>query len=187
MTAPDPRTSYEEPFPASADTDTVRAPERPTTIRYAFWAWMGAVALNLVTTAIAFATIGDTVDKAVADAARTAPAGADQAAIEAAARGGVYGALVGSLVFTLFVAFLAVRANGGAGWARIVLTVAGVVNVLLGLSALAVVGVAANGALVGSLGLLALLLQLAGLVLLWLRPSSAFFAEHKRAKAAAMR
>lgn len=187
MPAPDPRPGYEEPFPASADTATVRAPERPATMCYAFRAWMGAVALNLVTTALAFASIGETVDKAVADAARTAPAGADRSAIEAAAQGGVYGALIGSLVFTLFVAFLAVRANGGAGWARIILTVVGVVNALLGLSALAVTGVAANGALVGALGLLALVLQLAGLVLLWLAPSSAFFAEHKRAKAAAMR
>lgn len=169
----------DQPFPVPQDQGAMAEPARPSTVRYALWALLGAVAISLISTVVAFATIDSLVDAARQEALRTAPPEIDSAQFESVIAGAVYGGLIGGLVFTLLLGLFAYLAYQGRNWARTLVTVLVALNVVFGVPALlSAQGPNALG------GALALVLQIAGVVLFWLRPSSAFFAEHKRLRAA---
>lgn len=80
--------------------------------------------------------------------------------------------LVVGIVFGLLYVFFAWKIRQGRGWARIVVTVLLVLGILGGISNVA----SSNyGGLAKVLGVIGLLLDIAVLVLVWLRPSSDYF------------
>jgi hypothetical protein len=142
---------------------------RPTTVTYGIGAFLANTLLGLIGSIVIFAGFNSYVD----DAARSA--GVDPNSVRA-------GVMVGAVIGLLFlVAYLVVLwfAWQGRNWARIVLWVLGGLGLLSGL-----VGLGSNTGIVAVLGVLELLLQIAGIVLLALKPSSEWYrAEGRRRQA----
>jgi hypothetical protein len=134
--------------------------ERPSTVKLGIYAFLANSLLGLLASLVTFADFNSLVD----DAAREAGVSPDSV------RAGV---LVGAVIGLVFLAaYLLVLwyAWQGRNWARIVLWVLGGLSVLSGLA-----GLGNDNGLLALLGVLQLLLCIAGIVLLALRPSSAWY------------
>jgi hypothetical protein len=142
---------------------------RPSTVTYGIAAFLAETVLGLLSSIIVFAGFDSYVDSA----ARSAGVAPD------AVRAGV---LVGAVIGLVFlVAYLVVLwfAWQGRNWARIVLWVLGGLSLVSGL-----LGLGNNTGLVSLLGVLQLLLLVAGIVLLALKPSGEWYrAESQRRQA----
>jgi hypothetical protein len=138
-------------------------------VRYGIAAFLAETVLGLLSSIIVFAGFDSYVDSA----ARSA--GVDPDAIRA-------GVMVGAVIGLVFlVAYLVVLwfAWQGRNWARIVLWVLGGLSLASGL-----LGLGNNTGLVSLLGVLQLLLLVAGIVLLALKPSGEWYrAESQRRRA----
>jgi hypothetical protein len=134
--------------------------ERPSTVRLGIFAFLANTLLGLLGSIVTFADFNSLVD----DAAREAGVSPDSV------RAGV---LVGAVIGLVFLAaYLLVLwyAWQGRNWARIVLWVLGGLSVLSG-----VVGLGNGNGFLVLLGLLQLLLCIAGIVLLALKPSNEWY------------
>lgn len=118
------------------------------------------------------------IDTLVADATRDAGLGQSAADQDTVRAGLVIGAVIGSVIFALYLLVLWF-AWKGRNWARIVLWVLGGIGVLSGLLAPS----SGNG-LLSTIGVLDLLLTLAGIVLLALRPSNEWYRAEGRRRSA---
>jgi hypothetical protein len=143
--------------------------ERPMTVRAGLGAFVASLVLGIVATIVTFAD----VDTLVAQA--QASAGADGAELtEDVARAAiVVGAVIALVIYGLYVLFLWF-AWKGRNWARIVLFVLGGLSVVSGLVGLSAGGTGQNGFLT-SLGVFQLLLTIAGIVLLAMKPSNDWY------------
>ena len=164
-------------YPGGAYGTSGPAPEvvEPTTVRNAVLAWGAYVLLSLASIVYGTLTVETSIADGVARVAETNPA-ADPALMEVGARAGAYGALVAGFVVTVFMAFLAWKMRQGRNWARITLTVIGGLQAVASPFALTLGGLSPLQMLVQAVMTVALL---AGLVLMWLRPSSDFFTAHR--------
>jgi hypothetical protein len=140
--------------------------QRPATVRNGIFAFLANTVLGLIGSIVTFADI----DSLVADTAR------DAGVTESDVRAGLLvGAVIG-LVFLALYLLVLWFAWQGRNWARIVLWVLGGLSVLSG-----VVGLGNGNGLLAFLGVLQLLLVIAGIVLLALKPSNEWYrAESQR-------
>ena len=141
---------------------------RPTTVKAAVAAFALNILLGLVTSLLAFADWDETIDEA---ANRQ---GVDPESVREFAE---IGAVIGAVVGLLFLAgYLVVLwfAWTGRTWARITLWVLAGLSLLFGVVGLALGSTTGVGGST-ALGVVGLVLQAAGVVLLALRPSSAWY------------
>ncbi len=142
---------------------------RPRTVTAGIGAFLVYTVLSLISSVIGFVTFDTLVEQAAEDAGFEA----DLSGLEDAIA-------ISSLVFGLVIAGLylvmAWFAWKGANWARIVLWVFGGIALLLGL-----LGLASSSGVLALLGVLQLAALVAGVVLLALKPSNAWYrAESQR-------
>jgi hypothetical protein len=141
--------------------------ERPTTVRAGIGAFVASLVLGLIAQIVVFADM----DTLIAQARAAAPA--DQQLTDNVIRAGlVLGAVVG-LVFVALDALFIWFAWRGRNWARIVLWVLGGLGVAGGLVSLA--GGTSQSGFLTSLSVFQLLLTIAGIVLLALKPSNEWY------------
>jgi hypothetical protein len=142
--------------------------ERPTTVRAGIGALIANLVLGVIGSLVAFADLDSLIDRAMARAAVENP----ELTEEMIRNGLVLGAVLGLVLVALNVLFLWF-AWQGRNWARIVLWVLGGLSVLG-----ALYGLGANtgqGGFLTSLSVFQLLLLVAGLVLLALKPSNEWY------------
>jgi hypothetical protein len=156
--APSAPTGYGAPAPV----------ERPVTVRAGIGAFVANLILGVIVAIITFADI----DKIVA---RTMAASNDPNVTEGIIRSAlVVGAVIGLVLVALNVLFLWF-AWQGRNWARIVLWVLGGLNVVSGLLGLSGAGSSGQTGFVTAIGVFQLLLVIAGIVLLALKPSNEWY------------
>jgi hypothetical protein len=142
------------------------AMERPTTVRAGIGALVASLVLGLISSIVSFSGI----DSLIADTLQTTN---DPAVTEDVIRSGiVIGAVVALILVGLEILFLWF-AWQGRNWARIVLWVLGGLGVASGLVGLA--GGTAQSGFLSSLSIFQLLLAIAGIVLLGLKPSNDWY------------
>jgi hypothetical protein len=152
------------PYPSAPQGGDWGAPSaptaRPNSVRNGIYAFLASAVISLISSIVTFADI----DSLVADTARGA--GVTESDVRA---GLVVGAVIG-LVFLALYLLILWFAWQGRNWARIVLWVLG------GLSVISlVVGLGDGNGLLEFLGVVQLLLVIAGIVLLALRPSNEWY------------
>jgi hypothetical protein len=173
--APPPPQPYGQPYPGYAPAPSAPlgqgappALERPTTVRAGIGALIASLILSLITTIITFADFESIVDQAVAEAN-------DAAITEDVIRSGiVIGVVFSLIIFALYVLFLWF-AWQGRNWARIVLWVLSGLGVISGLFGLAGAGATGQSGFVTALGFFQLILTIAAIVLLALKPSNEWY------------
>jgi hypothetical protein len=133
---------------------------RPTTVRNGIFAFLANTVLGLLSSIVTFADLDSLVDDAALDA------GVDPDSLRA---GIVAGAVIG-LVFLAAYLVVLWYAWQGRNWARIVLWVLGGLSVLSGLF-----GLGNDNGLLAFLAVVQLLLVIAGIVLLALKPSNEWY------------
>lgn len=103
-------------------------PEPPRDVRTAFVLWLGAIAASVVANLLGLLVVEEVLAATVA----RAPGTPDPEAV-AWARLNAYSLIIGVTLLVLGVGlFLATRMRSGVNWARIVLTVVGAIDVLIG-------------------------------------------------------
>jgi len=155
----------QSPYPAAPQGNAWGGPPppptpRPATVRNGIFAFLANTVLGLLGSIVTFADI----DSLVADAAR------DANVTEDSVRGLlITGAVIG-LVFLALYLLVLWFAWQGRNWARIVLWVLGGLSVASG-----IFGLGNGNGLLAVLGVVQLLLVIAGIVLLALKPSNEWF------------
>ena len=134
--------------------------ERPSTVKAGIGAFLANTLLGLLSSIVTFADFNSLVDTAARDA------GVSPDSVRA---GVMVGAVIG-LVFLAAYLLMLWYAWQGRNWARIVLWVLGGLGVLSGL-----VGLGNGNGFLAAVGVLQLLLVIAGIVLLALKPSNAWY------------
>ena len=167
-------------YPAAPGQQRQQLPPtpRPTTVTAGVGAFVLTVLLGLLTSLLTFANWDEVVDRAAAQQGV-----ASESARELAETGAVFGAVVGLLFLAGYLVLLWF-AWTGRNWARITIWVLAGLSLLFGVVGLAIGGGdtgVPGGALFSVLGLL---LQAAGVVLLALRPSSAWYRAEGQRRAA---
>ena len=158
-----------DPYPAAPGQQwgAPSAPTaRPATVRNGIYAFLANTLLGLLGSIVTFADFNSLVDDAARDA------GVDADSVRA-------GVMVGAVIGLLFLAaYLAVlwQAWQGRNWARIVLWVLGGLSVISGL-----LGLGNGNGFLALLGVVQLLLVIAGIVFLAMKPSNEWYrAESQR-------
>ena len=149
-----------------------QAMERPVTVRAGLGAFVAVLVLALVSSIVVFSQFDDILNAAIAAQGRSAQdLGVDQDAF-------VRTVLIAGVVFSLVSVALQIMflwfAWKGRNWARIVLWVFGGLGVISGLVSIASPQPGYPGYLTG-LSVFSLLLALAGVVLLALKPSNEWY------------
>ncbi|WP_348789395.1 hypothetical protein [Leifsonia sp. NPDC080035] len=163
-------------FPAYGATPAapVAAPtEVPNTVNIAFWLYIASAVLSVVSGIVTAVTAGSNraavMDQIQRQGTNLHGLSLDQvadAAIAFAVTWSIITLIFWALTFVLFAFFM----RRGANWARIILTV---------LTALSLLNIIATF----GIGALQVIASIVALVLMWLRPSSAWFAAIKASKA----
>lgn len=136
----------------------------------AFWLWIASLAVGLIGTVIAFATLGDAVRAQVQRQVEADPQ-LNAVDVEAIVRiGSIVGAVVGVAILTLEV-FFALKMRAGRNWARITLTTLGALSV-----AATLVGLGSATAFSAAFGLVQSALIVAAVVLMFTGAALDFFA-----------
>jgi len=172
--APPPPQPYGQSYPGYAPAPSAPvgqgappAVERPTTVRAGIGAFIANLVLGIVSSILTFTDIDDLV------AQELARSGTDIEVSDELIRSAIVIGAVVSLIFVGLQLLFLWFAWKGHNWARIVLWVLGGLAVLSG-----VAGLGAGSALGGfltSLGVFQLLLTIAGIVLLALKPSNEWY------------
>jgi hypothetical protein len=167
---------YGQPYPGyapapSAPTGQGAPPamDRPDTVRAGIGAFIAALLVSLISSAVTVADFDAFVARAKAAADTAETPGLTDEAIRLVL---IAGLVVGLLFVALEIMFIAF-AWKGRHWARVVLWVLGGLNVVAGL-----VGLSGNNGQTGfttSMGWFTLILTAAGIVLLALKPSNDWF------------
>jgi hypothetical protein len=142
--------------------------ERPLTVRAGLGAFIGSMVLSVAGQVVSLLNEKTIVDWTVANGGPQADAATSRAAAEAIVRIGGIAALVFIAVYGLFVWF----AWRGRNWARIVLWVLGGLGIVSGMAGLAI---GSPLPFLSALGGFQLLLLVAAVVLLALKPSNEWF------------
>lgn len=142
--------------------------ERPGTVRAGIGAFIANLILGVIVSIITFADIDTIIRQAVA-------AANDPAVTESVVRTGiVVGAVIGLIVVGLQALFIWF-AWQGRNWARVVLWVLGGLGVVSGLISLGGAGSAGQSGFLTGIGFFQLLLDIAGVVLLAMKPSNEWY------------
>jgi hypothetical protein len=170
-TPPEPNVPGYQPaysFPGNAVPGGSGPVAAPTQVVTAFWLYIAAAALSLVSLVVALATSGaarDTVARELTNEGVEISDSAINAVLGVTIGVSIFFAVVWVVVFVLFAFFM----KRGANWARIVLTVLTVlslVNILSGFG----------------LGALQVVASVIATILIWLKPASEYFAAVKARK-----
>jgi hypothetical protein len=168
---PPPPPSYPGYAPApSAPTGQGAPPamERPTTVRAGIGAFVASLILGIVGSIVTFADFDSIVDRTLA---QTDDPNVTEEIIRTGLRIGV---VISLLILALYVLFLWF-AWQGRNWARVVLWVLGGLGVLSGVVGLSGAGAAGQTGFQVSLGVFQLILTIAAIVLLALKPSNEWY------------
>jgi hypothetical protein len=149
-----------------------QAMERPVTVRAGLGAFMATVVLGVVSSAVMFANWESIVDEAIRQAG-TGLSGAERDTAREFAELGVQIGLVIGLLFTAVYLLFLWFAWQGRNWARVVLWVLGGLSIVSGVATLGVGGTGVG--YLDGLSLFSLLLTIAGVVLLALKPSNEWY------------
>ncbi|MFI9007090.1 hypothetical protein ACIGNX_07670 [Actinosynnema sp. NPDC053489] len=157
MTTPNDPYNQQPGYPPQApplSESELRRPARPKSVDTAYLLWLIAAGLGILGNLIGFAT-AEAVARQTLEAMNvdTSAVGAIQPS---------YGSLIFSLVVSVLWILVVMQMRKGANWARIVLTVLGVLAIIGGLFGLVAIGILFS---VGFLGVIQALLSLAQLVL----------------------
>ena len=173
-TAPPPPPAFpaSSGYPAGAPVAATAAPTAPPrTVNIAFWLFVAGAVLSVISGIITVATIGsqraqflDAVQKSDQNSSLDPQSVAD-AVIAGATVWAIVTLIFWAVAFVLFAFFM----RRGANWARIVLTVLTVLSLLNIINGFGT-------------GFLQFALAVVGVVLIWLRPSSEYFAAVKASK-----
>lgn len=137
----------------------------PREIQLAFWLWIVTAVLVFITSVLLFASRG----LAMEQARKSPPPGVTAEQAESIAGTTVIGLTVAGVVLAGLLVWAATKLRTGTGWARVLLTVAGVAIILFNMLGFTLLGVmTAIGAFTG-------------VVVMYLRPSQDFFVSAKRA------
>ncbi|MGO4534734.1 hypothetical protein [Leifsonia sp. 2MCAF36] len=169
--APPPPPAYPA-YGATDATPAVAPSAPPRTVEIAFWLFVAGAVLSVISGIITLATIGNQRNQ-IADALKNSSQSAKidvQSATDAIIAGATVWAIITLIFWAVTFVLFAVFMRRGANWARIVLTV------LTVLSLLNII----NGFGTGFLQFAA---AVVAVVLIWLRPSSEYFAAVKASKA----
>ncbi len=155
-------------------------PERPATVRGAFWLWMVIMLVGIVANVLLFT--GGYFDEVLAGAGGRLDPDSVQTARDIARIAAVVSVVVAVFIYVFF----GLKMYLGRNWARIVLTVLGALAVLAGVSGNALTGAGEvdvprpDGNI--ALGWVGVVLAVLALVLMYLPASNAYFAEVKRGR-----
>lgn len=179
MTEPSGAPGYATPS-YSGGTGQAEPPARPSTVTLAFIAWLVMTALSLLS--LIFVLTSPIWDQAVTaglQAADTNGVSIDASTLVNTAKiTSIVGFLIGAALYLLF----AFKMRAGRNWARVVLTVIGVLGVLSAvLPTYRSVTVNGNTYVVQNYGIhwISLVLLIAALVLMFMPASNAYFAASK--------
>jgi hypothetical protein len=179
MTEPAGAPGYASPS-YSGGTGPVEPPERPTSVTLAFFAWVLMTVLSLIS--LVFVLTSPIWDQAVAAGLRAADANGvsidASTVVNTAKITSVVGFLIGAALYLLF----AFKMRAGRDWARVVLTVIGVLGVLSAvLPTYRSVTVNGTTYVVQNYGIhwISLALLVAALVLMFVPASNAYFSASK--------
>ena len=148
-------------------------PQRPAAVERGFWLLIASAVTSLIGLVLSVATL--TSDAGRAELARTS--GLTGSDVDTAVTIGLVTALVIGVISLAINVLFAVFARKGHNWARIVMTVFAGLS-LTGLLTL-------DGSPAGILSLVSILLLIAGVVMLYLAPASAYYnqmKEHRQAR-----
>ena len=179
MTEPTGTAGYAAPS-YSGGPGPAEAPARPTSVTLAFFAWLLMTALSLLS--LVFVLTSPIWDQAVAAGVRAADINGVQidasSLVTTAKITSVVGFLIGAALYLLF----AFKMRAGRNWARVVLTVIGVLGVLSAvLPTYRSVTVNGTTFVVQNYGIhwISLALLVAALILMFVPASNAYFAAAK--------
>ncbi len=145
-------------------------PDVPSTLDTAWWLVVANAALSLVGLVYTVTHRDELIDRIMA--ARNI----DPELARTAANVGIGIGVVFGLGFALFYVFLAVKMRAGRNWARVTLTVFLGLGIVGGLTNLA----GNSPPFAKLIGGISLLIDVAALILIWLRPSNEYIAAHNR-------
>ena len=151
------------PESAAAGQPTA-APARPSTVEYAFWAFIASTVIGLVGGLLIFGN-RDAITDALRNSNTQNGGGLTETQIDQAVNIAMITAVVISVIIAALYLLFAFKLRAGRNWARIVLTV------LTALSLLSLL--VGQSTIVGYFGVLA---AVAGVVLSFMTPSNAYFA-----------
>lgn len=165
---PPPPPQYTGPTEQGQRGEATRPPVPPL-VKYLSIGLFVLVALQIISAIVGLASIPTAVDKAMSQAPAT---GVSPETIEASARAGAIATAIVSVILAGVFVWLTLMVRKGRNWARITSTVFLALGIVSGL-----VGSATGGAtaLITTIGVVMLLLEIAVLVMLWMQPSNAYF------------
>lgn len=157
--------------PSGGSRQAPPAPPQPSSIAMAVKLMWAGAAVSLVSLVVGVAGLGSLKDE-IANQLREDDPSVSQSTIDAAYAFGIFFAVVVGGIGVLLWLWMAWKNGQGRGWARVVATILGVLNVLFTL-----VGLAAqsSGAATTLLSLVNLAIAVVILVLLWRKESTAFY------------
>lgn len=142
-------------------------PQRPSAVERGFWLLIASAVASLIGLVLSVATL--TSDAGRAELARAS--GLTGSDVDTAVTIGLVTAVVIGVISLAVNVLFAVFARKGHNWARIVMAV------FAGLSLTSLIGV--NGSPAGILSLVSILLLIAGVVMLFMGPASAYYNQMK--------
>ena len=169
-------------YPGGGQGSIPPQPATPNTVTYAFWCWIAATVVSLISLGL---TLVSPIWDEAAQAARRAGTNLDNVDVAAVITTLKVVTVVVAVVFVAVYLLFAFKMKAGRNWARIVLTVFGALTVLSAFTASSSRTVVVNGQSFDASGglwapYLTGALAAAGIVLMFLAPSNAYFAESKR-------
>ena len=155
------------PPPGPAETP----PERPSSLSTAVRLMQLGAVLSLLSVIVSMLTL-DTMKDSIGDAMRDADPNVSQTTIDAAYSVGIISGVIGGVIAVGLWLWMAWKNGQGRSWARIVATVFGALNLIF-----TAVSFGSPGMTAVSLGFGAINLVLAAviIVLLWQKPSTAYY------------
>lgn len=160
------------PSAPSAGQEQPPRPPMPALVHYLTIGLFVLVALQVLSAILSLATMQSAVDAAVDQVNRPPEVSPEQ--VEAFTRMGIIAGAVFSFVLAALFLWLTIMVRRGRNWARITSTVFLVLGILGGLGGLG--GFGGGGvAITTTLSTIMLLLEIAVLIMLWLRPSNEYF------------
>ena len=155
------------PHPASAQP----APEKPGSIASAVRLMQVGAVLSIVSVVVSLLTL-DTLKDTIAEAMRDSDPDVSQSTIDAAYSIGVVSGVIGGVIAAGLWLWMAWKNGQGRSWARVVATVFGALNLVFTAVSFGSPGMTSVSLVFGAVNVL---LAVVILVLLWQKPSTAYY------------
>lgn len=161
-------------MPPPSDRYVPPSQQRPNSVELSFKLWMANIVIGVIGAILTFVLLDDLIEQVAGEVGVSA-----EAAKEAARPTVTFGIVLG-LALLAALAAVAFQMRNGKNWARITLTVLGVLGLIFSLASVgdqfAIEGL---GMVVGVLGIVRLLLALAAIVLMYTKEANPFFANRQ--------